>query len=607
MFTYITPDHHGNNRLRLEVVPRDNVTYRSLLCTNQAQDATATVAKIHRFSHAHSDDMKAILQDAGRLDAETKQACDDVLNSCPVCVTTGRPAQHRKVSLTHVNAAFNQELQADFTVVYIHGAKFEVLNFNDAGTRYGERAIATTRSADNIRALFESKWMFHHGAPMRFSADPELCRPVLRRYLEEHSVIMLPRPSRSSHKNGRIERNNGVFKLILERVAKADMKASPNAIVSRASFLTNCIRGSKKLSAFQLVRGYRPSVSGIPARMVSQAMIDAYISHEATRALNRLIAARVPNELSANVIPPGTGVLVFYKSSKQNEKDGWVRATVESTTEHAVICRRHKKGSPMSVAYGDVRLIPDNDIARQLSDMDDYERDQNDADPDEASDEPVRTMLATTAQDPVKDICIHPDERQPIPPGDLGTDEHHVLSDIKALIGAEQVTRRRLEGIPAWIIQQALGKEHQDNWSEAYEEVPEGQVSRGENVIASHVVYKLKVDEKGGMKLKARICPHGNRDMLKDDVRKDASSAQFEVIRIAVSMATRMTGILGHVDIKGAYLQSGPIKRTIYVRPPRELGVKRGIFWKLTKLPYGITEAGRQWVMPSHQWCLNNC
>lgn len=183
--------------------------------------------------------------------------------------------------------------------------------------------------------------MFHHGAPKRFSADPELCRPVLRRFLEEHHVVVLPRPSRSSHKNGRIERNNGVFKLIVERVAKADLKASPNAIVSRASFLTNCIRGSKKVSAFQLVRGYRPSVSGIPARMVSQPMIDAYISHEATRALNRLIAARMPTELSANVLPPGTGILVFYKSSKHNEKDGWVRATVESTTEHAVICRRH--------------------------------------------------------------------------------------------------------------------------------------------------------------------------------------------------------------------------------------------------------------------------
>lgn len=130
------------------------------------------VEKMHRFSHAHTDDMKAILQDAGRLSNEAKRACDDVFNSCPVCVTTGRPAQHKKVSLTHVNSEFNQELQADFMIVYIHGAKYEVLNFNDTGTRYGERAIATSRSADSIRTVFETKWMYHHGAPRRFRADP---------------------------------------------------------------------------------------------------------------------------------------------------------------------------------------------------------------------------------------------------------------------------------------------------------------------------------------------------------------------------------------------------------------------------------------------------
>lgn len=515
MFTYIAADHDGNQRLRLEIVPHAK-SYRTLLASHLQHDARTIATKIHAFSHAHADDIKAILKDVGRLDADAARACDEVTESCGICASTGRPAQHRKVSLTHVNSAFNGELQADFTVVFINGGKYEVLNLNDAGTRYGERTIATTRSAEAIKTIFEQAWLYQHGAPTRFSSDPEFCRPVLRRFLEGHGVTVLPRPSRSSHKNGRVERNNGVFKLIVERVARADANASPATIVARASFLTNCIRGSKLLSAFQVVRGYRPAVSGIPAKAVSQDMIDAYIAHEATRALNRMINARMPVELSSHVLPPGTAILVYYKSSKQCERNGWIQATVVGTTEHSVICRRHEKGQPMNVAYGDVRLLPDNEISRRLATVD-AEDDVDEGDYEDATDsapETVGALMTTAVRNPTKDIGMDIDDRNPAPIGDLTTDEDKVLTDIKRIIGSDQVTRRRLEGVPAWIIERSLKEEHDSNWKDAYESVDERNVSRGENVIASHVVYKLKVDEKGGKRLKARICPHGNRDTM---------------------------------------------------------------------------------------------
>lgn len=50
-------------------------------------------------------------------------------------------------------------------------------------------------------------------------------------------------------------------------------------------------------------------------------------------------------------------------------------------------------------------------------------------------------------------------------------------------------------------------KEHGSSWKDAYELVQEADVSCNENTITSHVVYKLKVVEKVGMSLKARICP----------------------------------------------------------------------------------------------------
>lgn len=105
--------------------------------------------------------------------------------------------------------------------------------------------------------------------------------------------------------------------------------------------------------------------------------------------------------------------------------------------------------------------------------------------------------------------------------------------------------------------------------------------------------------------MKARMCPHGNRDSGKDSVRKDSATAQFDVIRLMMSIATLLSFYVGLIDIQGAYLQSGPIKRDILVLPPIEVGEKRGILWKLVKLPYSITEAGRQWATVIEEWLLH--
>lgn len=69
-------------------------------------------------------------------------------------------------------------------------------------------------------------------------------------------------------------------------------------------------------------------------------------------------------------------------------------------------------------------------------------------------------------------------------------------------------------------MQQALRVEHDKNWSEAYQEVHESSIPKGSNVISSYVLYKLKSTEDGTLKVKARICPHGNLDRMKDEVRK---------------------------------------------------------------------------------------
>lgn len=108
VFTYIAADHQGNSRLWVKVVPRVNKSYRLLSAWKLGENCTALAMEMYTFSHTHSDDMKEILCDAGRIGDASARACEEVYRSCLGCGTTGGPAQHRKVSPTHINSSLNQ-------------------------------------------------------------------------------------------------------------------------------------------------------------------------------------------------------------------------------------------------------------------------------------------------------------------------------------------------------------------------------------------------------------------------------------------------------------------------------------------------------------------
>lgn len=127
------------------------------------------------------------------------------------------------------------------------------------------------------------------------------------------------------------------------------------------------------------------------------------------------------------------------------------------------------------------------------------------------------------------------------------------------------------------MIDKAEKSELESNWADYYVEVHEHDVAPSENVISTHFVYKVKSEEKNKKRLKERLCPHGNRGKMKHEIRKDSATAQFDVIRLICSIAAILRLRLGCIDIKGAYLQSGPITRDIYVRPPRECNTPRAI------------------------------
>ena len=175
---------------------------------------------------------------------------------------------------------------------------------------------------------------------------------------------------------------------------------------------------------------------------------------------------------------------------------------------------------------------------------------------------------------------------------EMASQKTAILAKLYKKYNSEQFTKQKAPDIPEWLYIEAVASELQ-NWKSQYEHVKLADVPADANVIGSHLVYRIKKDEKGQFRFKARLVVHGNEDEQKDAIRKDAATAHLVTIRLILSMATCYNFELGQIDIKAAYFQSGPIKRRVYVRPPQELLLFRTL-WLLLGLPYGIVETGRQ-------------
>lgn len=65
------------------------------------------------------------------------------------------------------------------------------------------------------------------------------------------------------------------------------------------------------------------------------------------------------------------------------------------------------------------------------------------------------------------------------------------------VIAGEQVTKRKIECAPPWLIDRAIDEEVNTKWEGSHECVKESEVSRREKVIDSHFVYKVKIEEAG--------------------------------------------------------------------------------------------------------------
>lgn len=79
-------------------------------------------------------------------------------------------------------------------------------------------------------------------------------------------------------------------------------------------------------------------------------------------------------------------------------------------------------------------------------------------------------------------------------------------------------------------------KTEEESFLKTVKIVPKKSVPHGANVISSHTINKVKKNDDGSLKLKARVAPHGNEDNLKDILNKDCSTCRHTGLRMVKSI-----------------------------------------------------------------------
>lgn len=344
--TYMSGKCALTARLRLLLAPVTPVTIGLLGKTPPLQPLRAvTLAKrIHNATHASAAQTLQLCRDAGWNDKELQNAITNTCEMCEVCAKTGPPAHSKKLSLTHVNQNFNDEIQADFLFAKIRNETFTVIHYVDTGTAFSEGTVVTDRKASTVITQFDALWLYKHGAPNALSGDDEFNRRPITKALSERGVVFRGRPSRRHNKVGIVERKNGTIKRILERL-QMDEKSEDNArtIVKKAIFLSNVFSGSSIMSAFELTRGYTPSILGKGSQAVTEEMLKAHKQQEAVRAIHRLLRSRNPKVINCTAIKEGDKVLYYYNSTKGNEDKEWRTGVVKAVHEHYAELKTEKK------------------------------------------------------------------------------------------------------------------------------------------------------------------------------------------------------------------------------------------------------------------------
>jgi len=529
--------------------------------------------------HGTATAMEDWLKQSGVWNAELKESIDALLFECD-CKVAREPSPHPIVS-TNLPEPHKQTSVA-LDIVFLEG--IPVMHAVDKCTGYSETSVLRRRLHDVQVAAFAAIWIYRHGLPKKIHADREYFRGAFADFCKDNDINLVEIAAEDHQANGAVERGNRTLRSFFRRLRAEKPKAAVSTILAEATYAKNICKGSKLASSFELQYGQRPRILQEFDVVNSKAVtVDEHVQNVSRTRLNRMVNSKPRSLPEINV-----GDFVYFWREKRRwlgparvvkVTDNVVTIVHDERTMTSSLNRVQKTIPPAFQPESEDEPIPElPQIAAPTS--------HNDSVAPNA--QPETSSTTPTAQRPVTRSttkrALLPWESGEYPPQ---SPSFPTFASSSPITHAERADAYQRE---------------QNNWNDmgAMKTVAISTVPKSANVIGSHVRYIRKPDGK----VKARICPWGNHDVDKFDLRTDAPSMLMEIFRLVISIGVEKHWDIGSMDVRAAFLQADGFKRTIFVRPPREQS-QPNVYWRLLAPAYGLVDSGRLWYLTSNAALCN--
>jgi len=173
-----------------------------------------------------------------------------------------------------------------------------------------------SRDMQDASQMISTRWFDVYGPPKHLSGDPEFNNETIHALCATYDIQYDDRPARRHSKIGSVESANSAIRLFVQRLLKDEQHyrktrnrfQSDYEILSHATFLKNVLYGSKKLSSFEMAKGYTPAICGLSQSQFSSELLKAHQEQVARRALHEFLHSRHTSTVSPDLLPPKTPV-----------------------------------------------------------------------------------------------------------------------------------------------------------------------------------------------------------------------------------------------------------------------------------------------------------
>ena len=117
------------------------------------------------------------------------------------------------------------------------------------------------------------------------------------------------------------------------------------------------------------------------------------------------------------------------------------------------------------------------------------------------------------------------------------------------------------------------------------------------NMIATEWVLVRKDKPDGSTVVKARLCLRGDQEEALHKIPRESPTVNKISVKVLLTLAVSQGWDIRSCDVERAFLQSEPIGRDVFVKPPVELQLPRGKVLRLKKTAYGLVDASRAFFL----------